>query len=173
MLCERVSLCDIHKAKRRPCLKRLQDPATDLARGGEKKGKRLWTNILRLITEFLSSTGNAMEDVVLVSTWNRAKRVTKLLSLRRMTQDREPQSLVFQVGGDETHVHGNQGSELGQSQCWTHSTLHLSPAFEASPSNPLCCHPAEISRDSALCVATSTLLAGVEAGKFCLNAELR
>ena len=37
MLCERVSLCDIHKAKRRPCLKRLQDPATDLARGGEKK----------------------------------------------------------------------------------------------------------------------------------------
>ena len=44
-----------------------------------------------------------------------AKRVTKLLSLRRMTQDREPQSLVFQVGGDETHVHGNQGLELGHS----------------------------------------------------------
>ena len=89
-----------------------------------------------------------------------------------MTQDREPQSLVFQVGGDETHVHGNQGLELGHSvELIPHCTSQQ--LFEASPSNPLCCHPAEISRDSALCVATSTLLVGVEAGKFCLNAELR
>ena len=63
---------------------------------GKKRQEAVWTNILRSIKEFLCSTGNAMEDVVLVVTWNRVKRVTKLLSLKRMMQDRKP-CLIFRL----------------------------------------------------------------------------
>lgn len=77
--------------------------------------------------------------------------------------------LWIKVGGEDmVRAHGNhlQGLALWifrdrvdfvVSPCIVTLGLHLVFwKFQASTSNTLCCHPAQISRDSALCVAAST-----------------